>query len=1261
MVMTADAELASGKRGTWEFWIDRGGTFTDIIGRRPDGSLVAHKVLSENPGAYRDAAVHGIRELLGLAADAPIPAGLVSAVKMGTTVATNALLERKGDRTLLVTTRGFKDALRIGYQARPKIFAKKIVLPQMLYERVLEVEERVRADGTVEAAPDLEAVRASLEEAREAGIVAVAIAFMHAYRFPEHERQVAALAREIGFPQVSVSHEVSPLIKLVGRGDTTVVDAYLSPILRRYVGQVAQELAGSSAKASPLAGQGSEGGISPLAPALGASSAALPPSLPHKEGGGGEAESDPDPIRLMFMMSSGGLTAADLFQGKDALLSGPAGGVVGAAETGGIAGLERIIGFDMGGTSTDVCHFDGELERAFDTEVAGVRIRAPMMRIHTVAAGGGSILHYDGARFRVGPDSAGANPGPACYRRGGPLAVTDANVMLGKLIPDFFPKIFGPNQDQALDADAVREKFAALAAEIGDGRTAEAAADGFITIAVENMANAIKKISVERGYDVTRYALTCFGGAGGQHACLVADALGMMTVHIHPFSGLLSAYGMGLAAIRAHRTKAVGVRLAPEALSALGETRDALAGETAAELVGQGIAAADVETQAKLHLRYEGTDTPLSVTLADVPAMLREFEAKHKAQFGFVSPEKPVVVEAIEVQSSGGGAGIAEADHPLSEGAPKADRTSRFYSRGAWHEAPVVLRAAFRPGMVLEGPAIIIEPNQTVIVEAGWRAQVTIKDHLLLTRAVALKRAEAVGTHADPVMLEVFNNLFMSIAEQMGVTLQNTAYSVNIKERLDFSCAVFSGTGELVANAPHMPVHLGSMDRSVETVIRENEGAIRPGDVFALNAPYNGGTHLPDITVCSPVFDDAGTELLFWVASRGHHADVGGVAPGSMSPRATIIEEEGVYIDNFKLVDQGRFREAELLDLLSGAKYPARNPVQNVADLKAQIAANEKGIQELRKMIATFGLDVVTAYMGHVQDNAEESVRRVLDRLNDCAYSYEMDQGTVIKVKITVDKAARRATVDFTGSSPQQQTNFNAPAPVTRAAVLYVFRVMVEDEIPMNAGCLRPIDIVVPQGSMLSPVYPAAVVAGNVETSQAVTNCLFGALKAMGASQGTMNNLTFGNEKIQYYETICSGSPAGPGFDGTDAVHVHMTNSRLTDPEILETRFPVLLEDFHVRPGSGGRGQWNAGAGTYRRIRFLETMDCALLSSHRRVRPFGVDGGEFGAVGEGFVRRNDGSYVVLEGCDQTVLEAGEAVIVITPTGGGFGDPALRKG
>ena len=1201
----------------WEFWVDRGGTFTDVVGRRPDGSLQALKVLSENPEAYRDAAVHGIRTLLGLPAGAAIPPGTVAAVKMGTTVATNALLERKGERTLLVTTRGFRDALRIGYQARPKIFAKKIVLPDMLFERVLEVDERVRADGTVEQAPDLDAVRHGLEEAREDGIGAVAIVFMHGYRYPGHERQVAALARGMCFAQVSVSHEVSPLIKLVGRGDTTVADAYLSPILRRYVEQVRRELVGE----------------------------APPPETAA--------------TRLMFMMSSGGLTAADLFQGKDALLSGPAGGVVGAARTGALAGFERIIGFDMGGTSTDVCHYDGELETAFDTEVAGVRIRAPMMRIHTVAAGGGSILHYDGARFRVGPDSAGANPGPACYRRGGPLAVTDANVMVGKLLPDFFPAIFGPAQDAPLDADVVREKFAALATEVEGGRAPEAVADGFITIAVENMANAIKKISVERGYDVTRYALNCFGGAGGQHACLVADALGMTKVLLHPFSGLLSAYGMGLAQVKAQRTRAVGEDLSADLLPELAQIAAELGGDTREELEAEGIAGPSVATAAKVHLRYKGTDTPLPVALADLATMIGEFEARHRAQFGFISPEKTLVAEAMEVISTGGGAGLAEPDRPLASGAPAPARITRFYSRGTWHAAPVVLREAFTSGMALDGPAIIIEPNQTVVVEDGWRAEVSAKDHLVLTRATPLVRAEAVGTHADPVMLEVFNNLFMSIAEQMGVTLQNTAYSVNIKERLDFSCAVFSAAGELVANAPHMPVHLGSMDQSVETVIRENEGAIRPGDVFALNAPYNGGTHLPDITVVTPVFDETGGRLLFWVASRGHHADVGGIAPGSMSPRATVIEEEGVYIDNFKLVEEGRFREEELLALLTGAPYPVRNPVQNVADLKAQIAANEKGVHELKKMIASFGLDVVEAYMGHVQDNAAESVRRVLDRLSDCAFAVDMDQGTRILVKITVDKEKREATVDFTGTSPQQPTNFNAPAPVTRAAVLYVFRVMVEDEIPMNAGCLRPIRIVLPEGSLLSPAYPAAVVAGNVETSQQVTDCLFGALGAMAASQGTMNNLTFGNASYQYYETLCSGSPAGPGFDGTDGVHTHMTNSRLTDPEVLETRFPVLLEDFHIRDGSGGRGRWQAGAGTYRRIRFLEKMECALLSSHRRVHPFGLAGGEPGALGEGFVRRLDGSTQVLGGCDQTVLEAGEAVIVVTPTGGGYGDPALR--
>jgi 5-oxoprolinase (ATP-hydrolysing) len=1195
---------------SWDFWIDRGGTFTDVVGRKPDGHLVAHKLLSENPEAYPDAAVQGIRELLGLKPNEAIPPGRIGAVKMGTTVATNALLERKGDRTLLITTRGFRDALRIGYQARPKIFAKEIIKPDMLFERVIEIDERVRADGTVEQTPDLAAVEPKLRRAHDDGIRAAAIVFMHAYRYPEHEKQVAELARRI-FPQVSVSHEVSPLIKFVGRGDTTVVDAYLSPILRRYVERVATELDARRSSA-----------------------------------------------KLMFMMSSGGLTAADLFQGKDAILSGPAGGVVSMAETAREAGFTRVIGFDMGGTSTDVSHYDGEYERAFETEVAGVRMRAPMMRIHTVAAGGGSILHFDGARFRVGPDSAGANPGPTCYRRGGPLAVTDANVMAGKLIPDFFPKIFGPAQDQPLDDGAVRDAFATLASEVGGGRKPEDIADGFIRIAVQNMANAIKKISVQRGYDVTRYALNCFGGAGGQHACLVADALGMTSVLIHPFSSLLSAYGMGLADIRATRQQAIEEPLGGKALKTLNRLSKALGKAVRDEVASQGVAARAIKVIARAHIRYAGTDTALVVTAGSLAAMTRAFEKAHKAQFGFIDRNKELVLEAVSVEAIGGGAKFRERKLKTTLGKlPSPARRTRFFSQGTWHRAAVYTRDQLKPGQKVKGPAIIIEPHQTIVVEPGWQAALTAKNHLVLTRFKKLKRVAAVGTRADPVMLEVFNNLFMSIAEQMGVALQNTAYSVNIKERLDFSCAVFSGDGALVANAPHMPVHLGSMDRAVETIIRENKGRIRPGDVYAINAPYNGGTHLPDITVCTPVFDGTKRKILFWVASRGHHADVGGISPGSMSPNATNIEEEGVYLDNFKLVDRGRFREREIYAALTGAKYPARNPVQNVNDLKAQIAANEKGVQELRKMVAQFSLPVVQAYMKHVQDNAAESVRRVIDRLHNSEFSYEMDQGNVIRVKISVDRKKREATVDFTGTSPQQPTNFNAPEPVTRAAVLYVFRVMVDDDIPMNAGCLRPINIVIPKGTMLTPEYPAAVVAGNVEVSQAVTNCLFGALGALAAAQGTMNNLNFGNTRYQYYETICSGSPAGPGFNGTDAVHTHMTNTRLTDPEILEFRYPVVLEDFHIRKGSGGQGKWHAGDGIRRTIRFLEKMECTLLTGHRRVRPFGLAGGEAGQTGQNAVRRRDGTVENLQGCDATMIDADEAIIIQVPTAGGYGKPS----
>ncbi|AZO76073.1 MULTISPECIES: hydantoinase B/oxoprolinase family protein [unclassified Mesorhizobium] len=1197
----------------WDFWIDRGGTFTDIIGRDPQGQLHPRKLLSENPEVYADAAIQGIRDLLGLKTGATIPTDRIGDIKMGTTVATNALLERKGDRVLLLITKGFRDALRIAYQARPDIFAKEIVLPEQLYERVIEIDERVRADGRVERLLDIAACRPAIEQAKADGIDAVAVVFMHAWKYPDHEKAVAKVCRKIGFSQISVSHEVSPLIKLVGRGDTTVVDAYLSPILSRYVRKVAGEL-----------------GAGP---------------------------------RLMFMMSSGGLTAADMFQGKDALLSGPAGGVVGMVETAKLAGFDKVIGFDMGGTSTDVAHYDGDYERAFDTEVAGVRIRAPMMRIHTVAAGGGSILHYEAGRFRVGPDSAGANPGPAAYRRGGPLAVTDANVTLGKLQPDVFPAIFGPGQDQPLDAGTVREKFAALAAEIGDGRSPEAVAEGFVTIAVENMANAIKKISVQRGYDVTEYLLNCFGGAGGQHACLVADALGMEAVLIHPFSGLLSAYGIGLSTVFASRQKALLKPLAEESRSSIEELIAALRQSVVADLAAQGIAEAAITSRPVLQIRYDGTDTTLPVNFehGSIFRARSDFEAAHKAQFGFVYENKPMIIEAVGVEGSDvGTAARDESESSREDKAASPWQTRQFFADGAWRDAGIFRREDLKPGHKVAGPALVIEPNQTIVVEPGWQAEITALNHVLLRRIEKKRRQAALGTEADPVMLEVFNNLFMSIAEQMGVTLQNTAYSVNIKERLDFSCAVFDRHGALVANAPHMPVHLGSMDRSVDTVIRLNSGDIHPGDVFALNAPYNGGTHLPDITVVTPVFDDARKEILFWAASRGHHADVGGTAPGSMTPLATTVDEEGVLFDNFRIVDRGRFREMELEVLLTDHPYPARNPAQNIADLKAQIAANEKGVAELRKMVAHFGLDVVEAYMGHVQDNAAESVRRVLERLPDASeYEYPTDTGQVIKVKITVNREKRQATVDFTGTSKVEKNNFNAPEPVARAAVLYAFRVMVEDMIPMNAGCLRPIDIVIPDGCMLKPAYPAAVVAGNVETSQHVTNALFGAMGAMANAQGTMNNLTFGNKQYQYYETICSGSPAGRmnsgrGFAGTSGVHTHMTNSRLTDPEVLELRFPVVLEDFHIREGSGGKGKWNAGDGTKRTIRFLEKMECAILSSHRNRPPRGLEGGGDGEAGSTKVRRNDGSVDVLKACDQTTLDAGEAVVVVTPTPGGFG-------
>ncbi|HWZ74226.1 MAG TPA: hydantoinase B/oxoprolinase family protein [Casimicrobiaceae bacterium] len=1249
----------------WQFWIDRGGTFTDIVARRPDGTLSTHKLLSENPERYRDAAVHGIRELLGVAPGAPIAKGTIETVKMGTTVATNALLERTGERTVLVITRGFGDALRIAYQNRPKLFVRRIDLPTMLYERVIEVDERLGAHGETVRALDLAIAEKSLRAAFDEGIRACAIVLMHGYRYPAHEARLAELARVIGFRQVSVSHEVSPLMKLVSRGDTTVVDAYLSPILRRYVAQVEADLPG---------------------------------------------------VTLQFMQSSGGLTDAHRFQGKDAILSGPAGGIVGAVQVSRLAGFDEIIGFDMGGTSTDVTHYAGEYERAFVTEVAGVRLRAPMMKIHTVAAGGGSICTFDGARFRVGPASAGANPGPACYRRGGPLTVTDCNVMLGKIDPALFPKVFGPGGDLPLDGEVVRAKFVELAAKVaadtGHARTPQQIADGLLQIAVENMANAIKHISVERGYDVTEYTLCCFGGAGGQHACLVADALGMTRVFIHPLAGVLSAYGMGLADVRALRQKAIESQLSAASLAAVQPVLAELSSLARTEVEAQGIGVERIRTRRTLHLKYDGTDTTLEIPLdggssiagtdealrkvddATVAATVADFERRYRVQYGFLMPGKAMVIEAVAVEAIGVTT-TAEEAAPMFEprdGALAPFKSGQVYMAGGWHAAPVFTREHLRPGDTIAGPAVIAEKNATTVIEPGWQATLTPRDHLTLERIVAIERRHAIGTRADPVLLEVFNNLFMAIAEQMGVTLANTAYSVNIKERLDFSCALFDHEGHLIANAPHMPVHLGSMGESVKTIIERRRTTMQAGDVFVLNAPYNGGTHLPDVTLIAPVFLDSSfppslaterepsvvrSKTLdprfrrdderedgdgdaprpeFFVASRGHHADIGGTTPGSMPPDSHHVEEEGVLLDNIQLVAQGRFLEDEMRAILASGRYPSRNIDQNLADLRAQVAACAKGIEELKKMVAHFGLDVVRAYMTHVQDNAEEAVRRVLDVLKDGHFEYEMDSGARIVVTIRIDKAKREATIDFTGTSAQQPTNFNAPSAVCKAAVLYVFRTLVDDEIPMNAGCLKPLNIVIPEGSMLAPRYPAAVVAGNVETSQAVTDALYGALGALAASQGTMNNFTFGNETYQYYETISGGAGAGPDFDGASVVQTHMTNSRLTDPEVLEWRFPVRLEEFRIRRGSGGAGRHRGGDGGARRIRFLEPMTAAMLANHRRVPPFGVAGGAPGEVGRNWVERVDGTREDFGATFKVEMSEGDVFVIETPGGGGFGTP-----
>ncbi len=1314
----------------WQFWIDRGGTFTDIVALRPDGSTVVHKLLSENPSRYEDAPIQGMRELMAVGPDQPLPAQQIASIKMGTTVATNALLERKGDRTLFITTQGFRDGLRIGYQNRPDIFALQIVLPEMLYEQVIEVDERMSAAGEVLRAMTPESEQQLLHDltaAYEQGLRACAIAFIHGYRYPAHEQNVAALARQVGFTQISVSHEVSPLIKWVSRGDTTVVDAYLSPILRRYVDRIEQALADQDDPQDGFENDQTQRSVQRS-------------------------------TQLLFMQSNGGLTPARHFQGKDSILSGPAGGIVGAVQTSQQSGFDRIITFDMGGTSTDVAHFkqapgtsSPNYERAYETEVAGVRLRSPMMAIHTVAAGGGSVLTFDGSRYRVGPASAGAYPGPACYRNGGPLTVTDCNVMVGKIQPQFFPQVFGESGHLPLDRALVQAKFEALAEAIaaatGDSRRPEQVAEGFLAIATDNMANAIKKISVQKGYDISDYTLCCFGAAGGQHACRLAESLGMKTIFIHPYAGVLSAYGMGLADRRVLKEKSIEQGLSLAIMAELTIQMNILSDLAATELKAQGDNDFDrLEIVQQVHLRYEGTNCALTVDFDELARMQTQFEQCYQQQYGIMLPEKSLVVstiaaeaiarmpanpslvavpaqgarEAFILEPKGIEKGIEpkgiepKGIEPGLNNAPDEEvaiLTVPLFSNDRWHDTPVFRREGLHPGSQLAGPAVILEKTGTNIVEPGWIAGVNPDGALILTRQAIGKESfysedrfedcpedrrnsEALGVQPDPVRLEIFNSLFQAIAEQMGFTLQNTSSSVNIKERLDFSCAIFDAQGQLVANAPHIPVHLGSMGESVEALIASQKGPFRPGDTFISNNPYNGGTHLPDITAITPVFvptstpafiptDSIGsTEFtgstdsignlncskpLFFVASRGHHADIGGITPGSMPPNSTHLDQEGILFDNFKLIDQGNLQAQALRQRLTEAVNCARNPDQNLADLQAQVAANNKGVQELHRMVEQFGLSTVQAYMQHVQDNAEQAVRHVVAQLHQQHGSVPltcrvpMDCGAKIQVAVTLSPAptGKIASIDFTGTSPQQPTNFNAPLAICKAAVLYVFRTLVDSPIPLNAGCLKPLDIVVPKGCLLNPAYPAAVVAGNVETSQAVTDALYGALGVLAASQGTMNNFTFGNARYQYYETICGGSGAGSTFAGTDAVQTHMTNSRLTDPEVLEMRFPVLLEAFSIRPHSGGPGQYSGGNGVVRRLRFYEAMTASLLSGRRQTVPFGLQEGAAGKPGYTQVLRQNGEVEVLAATASVEMQPNDVITISTPGGGGYGRSSLR--
>ena len=1197
--------MAAGPTPGWRFWIDRGGTFTDIVARRPDGRLETLKLLSEAPERYPDAGIEGMRRMLGLDDAAALAAAPIEVVRMGTTVATNALLERRGEPTLLVITRGLGDALLIGTQQRPRLFDLDIRLPPPLYQRVVEADERIAADGEVLRPLDETALGADLRAARESGLDAVAIALLHGYRHPAHERAAARLAREAGFAQVSVSHEVSPLARIVPRGATTVADAYLSPVLGRYVARLR----------APLKDK-----------------------------------------RLLFMQSNGGLAEAERFRGRDSVLSGPAGGVVGMAAAGRRAGCERLIGFDMGGTSTDVCLYEGEFERSQDNQVAGVRLQAPMLMIHTVAAGGGSVLKFADGRFQVGPESAGAQPGPACYGLGGPATVTDANLALGRLQAAAVPAVFGPDGDRPLDHAAatarLRELGEVMAAAGQPPRSVEEVAAGLLEIAVERMARAVKHVSVRRGADAAAFTLCGFGGAAGQHACDVADALEIREVLLPPFAGVLSAWGIGLADLVELRQAPVQAALDGESLAAAAQTLAQLGDAAAAALVSQGVPRDAIAVEHRLRLRYEGSDTTLEVPLAAEAKVRDEFAAAHERRFGFVASHR-LVLESVEAEARGGGGAAEEAGvHDAATSANTAPGTCVAWLGDAWREIPLVPRTSLRVGERLDGPALVPETNATTWVAPGWQAELDALGNLRLRRP-RRRRARRASTRSDPVLLEVFNNRFMHVAEQMGAVLQNTASSVNIKERLDYSCAVFDPAGGLVANAPHMPVHLGSMGESVRAVMARFSDEMAPGDSFVLNDPYEGGTHLPDITVVTPFFGAADRPQLY-VASRAHHADIGGRTPGSMPADSRHIDEEGTLIRGLRLVSAGRFDEDGIRALLEGGRWPARNPAQNLADLGAQLAANRRGIGELERMMGEFGAEAVLAYMGHIQRNAANAVGDALLRLSDGEFRWQMDGGETVCVAVRIDRAARRAVIDFDGTSAQSAGNLNAPASICRAAVLYAFRCLVDRDIPLNEGCLAPLELRIPAGSLLNPRWPAAVAGGNVETSQCVVDALFGALGVVAAAQGTMNNLSFGNARHQYYETLCGGAGAGPGFDGASAVHTHMTNSRLTDPEILELRHPVRVEHFKVRRGSGGAGRHRGGDGVVRRLLFTEALDASLISNRRRVPPFGLAGGAPGLAGRNLVIRADGTVEELAGIASVSLRPGDAIEIATPGGGGFG-------